>query len=182
MRSALPGNGLAAAAASLPPPPPLAAAQATNTASAMQEPPYRPAMAGVVRGVLGLPLRLVRAPVGFIVLLVGAQRRRTFGLPVAGLSEHRAQPVHFTLKRAASNREVGAGWGDGASEEAWKRAPAWGARRWAAGMPAHAYGTRLGLACHTSQPTSTWLQEQAVADRWLEALAVCQVAAGLLLR
>lgn len=68
-------------------------------------------MAGVVRGLLGFPLRLVRAPVGFIVLLVGSQRRRTFGLPVAGLSEHRAQPVHFTLKRAASSREVGAGRG-----------------------------------------------------------------------
>ncbi len=26
---------------------------------------------------------------------------------VAGLSERRAQPVHFTLKRAATNREVG---------------------------------------------------------------------------
>ncbi|PRW56115.1 Nuclear control of ATPase [Chlorella sorokiniana] len=86
-------------------------------------------MAGVLRGLLGFPLRLVRAPVGFIVLLVGTGRRRTFGLPVAGLSEHRAQPVHFTLKRAASSRE-----------------------------------------------------EQAVADRWLEALTVCQVASGLLLR
>lgn len=35
--------------------------------------------------------------------------RVCFGLQVAGLSEHRAQPVHFTLKRAASSREVGAG-------------------------------------------------------------------------
>ena len=47
-------------------------------------------MAGVLRGVLGFPLRLVRAPVGFIVLLVGAHRRRTFGLPV---SAGRQQPV-----------------------------------------------------------------------------------------
>ena len=44
-------------------------------------------MAGVLRGLLGFPLRLVRAPVGFIVLLVGAQQRRTFGLPVSERSE-----------------------------------------------------------------------------------------------
>ncbi len=71
----------------LPPPPPLpapaVAAACLLPACSDPVPLFRgAAMAGVVRGLLGIPLRLVRAPVGFIVLLVGARRRRTFALPV----------------------------------------------------------------------------------------------------
>lgn len=114
---------------------------------------------------------------------------------VAGLSEHRAQPVHFTLKRAASNREVG-GMQAGASGNVkgsctvcapCTAAVTLGALRnqtpflnlaqcWLPGR--HFARMRLRVA----YPCLLALQEQAIAERWLEALTVCQVASGLLLR
>ncbi|PSC72602.1 Nuclear control of ATPase [Micractinium conductrix] len=62
-----------------------------------------------VKALAGLPFRLcaplVRGPVGVVLLVAGVQRRRSFQLPVASLDEARAQPIWFTLKRAASNAQ-----------------------------------------------------------------------------
>lgn len=65
------------------------------------------AMAAIVKAIAGLPLRLVRRPVSFVVVLVGITRRRSLSLPVAGLCESKAQPIWFLLSRAATTPEVG---------------------------------------------------------------------------
>lgn len=170
-------------------PPPSAAAAAT--ANVDQTPllfPSAGGMAGLVRGIVALPIRaatgLVRAPVGFILLLtgLGGQRRRSFELPVSGLDESKAQPIWFALRRAAITREV---------RSSSSALPPWSAGYAGSGLLPHNMlqrhrCTMLKQPAHCPHPClpacAAHPQEAAIADRWLEALQVCQVAFVLLLR
>jgi hypothetical protein len=67
-------------------------------------------MSALIQAIVGLPLRLATSvasrPVGFVLVLIGVQRRRSYRLPVAGLSAEKAQPIYFALRRAAATAEV----------------------------------------------------------------------------
>ena len=64
--------------------------------------------------VLAIPFRVVRAPLGLVSAISHSWDRRTcYTIAVAGLDESKAQPLAYTLRRAASTDEVSVGcrWG-----------------------------------------------------------------------
>jgi hypothetical protein len=67
---------------------------------------HQVAMAAIVKAAARLPWRLARAPIGFVLLIAGVRHRRCYTIPVAGLDESKAQPLWFSLRRAAETPEV----------------------------------------------------------------------------
>lgn len=78
-------------------------------------------MASVVGGILNTvvtplirwPIKVLRAPVRLVHVLIVGRPRRSYRLPVSGLQETRAQTILFALRRAATTREASAQRGEG---------------------------------------------------------------------
>ena len=61
--------------------------------------------------ILLIPFRIVQAPISLVNAITHSwwDRRTCYTIAVAGLDESKAQPLTYTLRRAASTDEVGVG-------------------------------------------------------------------------